>query len=51
MDRPRWQEYVIAISLVGLACAGIASIWGQDIASWFRSEDPAPAAIDSSRPG
>ncbi len=37
--RPRWPEYLIGICLLLIFAAGVASIWGEDIAGLFRSGD------------
>ena len=39
--RLRWTEVVIVLSLVGITVAGIATLWGSDIARLWRDEKSA----------
>jgi hypothetical protein len=42
--RPRWQEWVIALSVVALGVTGVWTIWGADIARLFHPEAAGPSA-------
>ena len=42
MRTKRWQEWVIVLSVIGLAGAGVWTIWGGDLQRLFRpGETPA----------
>lgn len=45
VTRSRFQDAVIALSIAILTAAGVAAIWGDDIAGWFG--DSTARALDS----
>ncbi|HKA89950.1 MAG TPA: hypothetical protein VKE22_19950 [Haliangiales bacterium] len=49
--RPRWPEWVIAVALVALFVAGVAALWGKDIARLVGGDRPAKEAAPPAPPG
>lgn len=38
MKRPRWHDWVIALSIAALAVAGVLALWGKTLHRWIEGD-------------